>query len=72
MSYCQSRKSRDNLQQMVMGSRVEIEEFPWGTKHPAGSSSGGSLPGFDVFVNCFIEKTTLFSDLAKYKSHSSY
>ena len=65
MSYCQSREFRANLQQMIMGSSVEIEEFPLGAKHPAGSSDGSSLPGFDGFVNCFIEKTTFFSDLAK-------
>ena len=66
MCYCQSREFRANLQQMIIGSRVEIEELPQGTNHPTGSSDGGSLPDFVVLVNCFIEKTTLFSDFGKY------
>ena len=59
MSFCQSRDFKANLQQMVMGSRAEIEELHLGTKHSTGSSDGSCLPGFDVFVNSFDEKNSL-------------
>ena len=54
-------------QQMIMGSRVEIGKLSrQGAKHPTDSSDADCLSGFDVFVNCFIEKAIMFSDLAKY------
>ena len=44
---------RANLKQMIIGSRVEIEELQ-------------VVPMSAVCLDCFIEKTIFFSDLAKY------
>ena len=51
-----------------MGSKVEIWELPYRVQstQQVVVIHGNCLPGFDVFVNCFIEKTMLFFDLSKY------
>ena len=49
-SYCQSSDFRANLQQMIMCSRVEIEELQ-------------AVPMSAVCLDCFIEKANLLFDL---------